>query len=279
MTIDLQQAIRNALAGSSGQQPVDAATLRKFGTAADIAAALESMRVRGEVNTARVMRGGKFADMYWLTGMAGQLRDMRPLPPMRPLPARPEPVNNVQPKTATTENEFKESAMNDLPITIKHVMQLVVATPGIKRAAVTAALVLPDGSNAKQVTKIISNAINNKVLTQTTEGEEKFLFVGEKARKERKPRAVKAAAPAPAPAKSTVPETVAQLAVAVGAAVGVHPVELLPQPASDEPFTLMLSDDGHLHIGIGEEMYHFNETQTARLHRFMNRVMLGGARA
>lgn len=44
---------------------------------------------------------------------------------------------------------------------------------------------------------------------------------------------------------------------------------------SDHQFTMMLSDDNHLHLGIDDEMYTLNPAQTARLHAFLHRVQLG----
>jgi len=44
---------------------------------------------------------------------------------------------------------------------------------------------------------------------------------------------------------------------------------------SDHQFTMMLSDDNYLHLGIDDEMYTLNPAQTARLHAFLHRVQLG----
>jgi|SRR3989338_4209262 len=72
----LKDAIRNALAGSSGQQPVDTATLYSHGTRKQVQAALMELYQAREVFCCKVIKpalskvegGGQESVVWWAVG-------------------------------------------------------------------------------------------------------------------------------------------------------------------------------------------------------------------
>lgn len=68
MQTDLQNKIRDALAGSSSQKPVDVSKLYKLGDRADVEAALLGMYRSREVYCCRYIRKGSETSVWWLSG-------------------------------------------------------------------------------------------------------------------------------------------------------------------------------------------------------------------
>ena len=64
----LKDAIRNALAGSSGQQPVDTATLYSHGTRKQVQAALMELYQAREVYCCLCTRRDKSFSVWWAVG-------------------------------------------------------------------------------------------------------------------------------------------------------------------------------------------------------------------
>lgn len=65
---DLQTAIRDALAGSSSQKPVDVSRLYKLGDTASVQAALLEMYRSREVYCCRYIRKGNETSVWWMSG-------------------------------------------------------------------------------------------------------------------------------------------------------------------------------------------------------------------
>lgn len=69
MQADLKEKLRNALAGSSSQQPVDVATLYKLGDKASVQAALLELYHGRQVYCCLYQRGdGPATSVWWLVG-------------------------------------------------------------------------------------------------------------------------------------------------------------------------------------------------------------------
>lgn len=176
MPIDLKAAIRNALTGSSSQQPVDVATLCKFGKKVDIDAQIGLMLANRELNTAWTMKDGVQKTLCWLTGVISPLgsnmlvinrqrmESARDRPPLRtpsadlrtPSAEIRKNVTEVQ-KTVT---DVQQSATEVKPNTAK-VQETAVHQPAQKKEIPVNTTAKPHGG--KQPSEL-NTAIYNKIV-------------------------------------------------------------------------------------------------------------------
>jgi hypothetical protein len=293
---DLKNKIRQALAGSSGQQPVDTKTLLKLGSSDAVAAALDEMQASREINTALVITGGTQTVMCWLTGTVilnrspqgikpfGHILDML-TPPQRPDLVAKAPVQaGFKPTRAlipTPQPKEKRMGSNHpSPITLA-IVEIVKSRPGIYRASlIEASLQHVKDSTEKQAKKALLNLIyiSKKLRAEGERGNKSyFLNDGTKAQpvadsalpvvktKPVKTKKVKAAKPAPASKSPTCPKKQVEALAPVGAG---H--------ARDPEFNIMLSESGNLHVSSGVATVVLTGDQQARLHRFIGRINLTG---
>lgn len=221
------------------------------------------------INSAKITDIGGVREVYWPTGMVAMRSGsqgivINPLtaPRRQPLPqrleatAKPKPIASIihQENQMATSTKKRIKASRDLGIAIYN---KIIACPGIKRDVLVkhALSEFPDATN-KQISKAIWDLVNTskKVLQEGKSTSSAYRSNTGASMPAAKPVSVKSA-PAAAPVSLTD-----------------KPAEHVP---NDEQFTMMLSDDDHLHLGIGDEMYHLNPQQVARLHAFMGRVQLG----
>lgn len=69
---DIKAAIRNALSGSSSQQPVDTAALFPLGTHKQVKAALMELYQAHEVYCCKTIKGAHENVVWWLSGAVSQ---------------------------------------------------------------------------------------------------------------------------------------------------------------------------------------------------------------
>lgn len=141
------------------------------------------------VNRAQITRAGQTQMVYWPTGVLVDFNfsvNPKKRPQFTPSPVqrseKPAPRLQHAAATETIANQMASKAIKQVektqmqtndsrePVTLKHVLDIVTATPGIKRETVMQLLVYGDGSNKKQVSKIISNATFLKRLFQDADG-------------------------------------------------------------------------------------------------------------
>lgn len=134
-------------------------------------------QIPAPINCAQITRAGKSQMVYWPTGIVEKAEwqhitiNPRKLPPSGSL-ARPPRTQHAKP-TEPIANRMAEQAIQKVeetmqkqtesrqPVTLKHVLELVIGRPGIKREEILQCLVYSDGSNNQQVRKIIVNATQN----------------------------------------------------------------------------------------------------------------------
>lgn len=307
---DLKTSIRNALAGSSSQQPVDTAALYKLGKKADIDAALGELLANREVNTAWTMKGGIQSTLYWLTGVVGpfkspwQLNQER-LRGMRQLPAatlrtpgadqsgssgseNTTTSNKVKPIASISPAQKKEISVNTTakPHGGKQPSELntaiynkIVEHPGITQDALIkhAQHKYPD-STEKQIRKTMLNMVHatKKIRVEGERGNYTYhlntgvIRMPAKQAKPAKPAKV-------AVGKVVVGKEAAALRGDQKPAAPKNRVKSetkapFKTPADD--FSCLLQDDGSLCIVNGSGDVMLNPDQISRLQRFMTRYQI-----
>ncbi len=68
MPTDLKSKIRQALAGSSSQKPIETSALYKFGTRQQVIAALMGLYQSHEVYCCKTIKGKRERVVWWLSG-------------------------------------------------------------------------------------------------------------------------------------------------------------------------------------------------------------------
>ncbi len=303
------QKILTLLEGSSSSNPMPFGELcMKSGLFPDnLKTVLEQMfnTVPAPINRATLTRGGKTQEVYWPTGMVGLRSGPQGIVinPLNPSHQQRPPRNGgsdgsenkttsfkaqqetakVRQKTVIPATPTQEETMTTQQVTIKHILDLVIAKPGIERDKVMQALVCSDGSNRKVVMKCISNGIYHNVLKQTKEDGAVRLHPGEKAN-----GSIKRQPKPPKPEKKAVGKVVLgkeaaalrgdpKPAKAKRGAKSVAGVARVPNVAHgnaghDTEFSVMLSDDDCLHINCGGDSIRLNPERVSRLSHFLSRI-------
>lgn len=196
----MRDKLLQILAGTTAQGWMARADLReKSGvTEQDLDAALEALYASRQINRSKIIRGELEIEAIWITGFVAKTSrseftiNPKKRPPSRSL-TRPEPKAEKEKHMQTAPKATAQQPASK--VTTKHIQDLVIARPGIKRDEVYQALVFSDGSNKKKVGDLISALISNKRLNQTDEGGVKRLHPGERlndvlaGKRSRKPKA------------------------------------------------------------------------------------------
>ena len=245
--------------------------------------------VPSAVNRAEITRYGKTQMFYWPTGVVvsfkGDQKAAFQYIRQKMWNARQAQPPRMQhtPPTAQIANRMAEKAVNQMegilnmdtpmdtqgrqPVTSKHLLDAVAATPGIERKAIMQLLVYGDGSNKKQVEKMISNAIQQKAIRQDALN---HLYLGEK---------IAAGHSAPHKAPNPQPETAKPVEQASNIREFKRPEQ--PEAENTEPareFTaqnVFVDATGQLNIQLpGKVRMVFPAPDTRRIKAFLNAVDL-----
>ena len=298
----MKAAILEALKGSHSQNPVRADDLIDLGVPGEVRSELESLFDNGDVNRAQITRKGISHYYYWLTGIInppvhGHFRDKPRLSDAEAGKKRAEVAKHLKtindkekdmPRITTPAAPIKADAKpvktdkaprhrSSGALSIDLLGQ-IIATPGISRVALVkfAAEKHPEATKS-QFDKAIWDMVNtSKTVCFTGPASNRFYSATDKAQahldhlttpvqkiiKPAKPE--KPAKPVGCASRTTVHE--------------MHPTDTaLPSPVHPaDTFNLMLSDENHLHLTVGDDVIMLKPDQTARLHTFLNRISLVG---
>ena len=313
----MKAAILNALAGSTGQNPVSLDVLARLGKKADVADAITTL-LEGRppaINTARVMRSGVWNDLYWLTGGVEKF-NMHNYKINTPKEVAPTPAEKVCTEAAHMKLQpklDKEIIMNESTTPLiggsrpsevnKTIYDKILVHPGISLLElIKHALHKFPNSTEKKVRKTIDNMIRvtKKIRSEGVKNDRTLHLNTNKAPVA--PPRLPAAKPvaygkvitgpeaemlrgnpqfASSPVKEQEVKTPPQPATPVvdNPAPAVLTARTKSQTVADNDFSLMLSDDDSLFINIGDEVFRLDPQQLARLDRFMARVFPDGVRA
>lgn len=299
----MKAAILNILTGSTGQKPVSGDVLMALGEKDAVTDAIGNL-LDGRppaINTARVMRDGVWSDMYWLTGGVEKfnLHAFR-VTPSKPIATVTSP-QKVQKKTLIQKGEIMEKPSTEKKPQKKRLrsssemslklLQKVIDHPGVSRVDLMAyaAMEYPE-ADTRRIAKSIWDMVNtSKTIRQQGPLAERVYFPIDQS-KTAKPlsAAVKKSEVRPAVKPAVVRPEIKQAeaapeikqAVKQSAAASWELLEKSVRPAQQHggsaEFHVMLSDENHLHLSIGDDVVMLKPAQTACLHRFLNRVSLGG---
>jgi len=265
----MKAAILNALKGTSGQHPFHRDQLEYLGKDAEVNDAITSLLAGRppSINTARVMRGGVWSDLYWLTGGVEKfnMRNFKIAPPKDITPVKPsekkeDTMTRITSPAATATIKPRKYANGVISLGI---LRQIVEQPGISREALLedAQASHPDVSYNK-LTKCIWDLLNtSKTITQQGVLAKRVYFPTGEAQAYLDKHGRVGSLPTVKPATPAKPINVRADAIDAG------------------EFSLMLSDDYSLFINLGDEVFRLDPAQVARLDRFMARVMPDGVRA
>jgi hypothetical protein len=291
------------LAGCSSANPMPFDALaKKSGLLPDtLRMVLEQLQhsLPAPINTAMHTKGGKTQTLIWPTGVVGPFlnpsqlssqafrRDQEQRAPAdvaHKTPAKVQPNTSIQNKEQPMSTPAKPRTGAQPSELSKAIYNKIVASPGInEQALIKHALQQEPNSTEKQDRKALQNLRHaaKKVHVRGERGNYTYHPGTQPAQQQtpaKPPRAAKAKhgkvvtgpeaaalrgdpQPEATPAAPT-PHVITNTKVTAATSASVPP----------SSFSVMLSDENHLHLTVGDEQYMLTPEQTARLHKFMCRV-------